>query len=387
MKVMLLLAGAMAAATPVAAAADRFVPRDPQFVVANISQTLPDEALRGLLARWRAAPDSEAEIAALARAFIDHARTRREPRYFGRAEALVATKARRPGAGADIRRLYAETLQFRHDFGAAEAILDALLREQPRDADARLRRGSLRLTRGDFVGARTDCMQVALAQSREAALATAGAACLAEALAGGGELARARLLLDAMARDSAALDPVARAYLLATRAELGERAGEIDAAIDAYARASALAPQDDSIRAALADALALRGDTGATAPLRVDNPSLALLVRQAAFARDGGATLRARARDWLALERARGDAIHYREAAMLALAEQRPDEALAAARRNFESQRELADVRVFARAATMARDAAALHELRQWLHDTGYQDSITAGILARGSGG
>lgn len=374
---------AMAAATPVAAAAARFVPQDPGFVVANISQTLPDESLRGLLAQWRAAPDSEQNLVALAQAFIERARSQREPRYFGRAEALLAGKAAMPGAGVDLRRLYAEALQFRHAFGPAENIFDALLRERPHDADIRLRRGSLRLTRGDFAGARSDCAQLALARG---ALAPAGFACLAEALAGSGELGRARVLLDAMARDTPSLDPAARAYLLATRAELCERAGELGAAVEAYSRASQLAPRDDAIRAALADVLALHGDPHAAAPLAVAGPSLALLVRRAALA-PAGDSLRVRAHDWVQLEMARGDAIHYREMAILALAERQPDEALFAARRNFESQRELADVRVLARAAIAAGDIGAQRELRRWLSATGYQDAITAGILAGAAGG
>ena len=44
-------------------------------------------------------------------------------------------------------------------------------------------------------------------------------------------------------------------------------------------------------------------------------------------------------------------------------------------------QRELADVRVLARAARAARDAAALQALQQWLRETGYRDSVTEGIL------
>ena len=366
----------------VAAAADRFVPVNPGFVVANITQSAPDESLRALLARWRAQPESEDALAALARGFIARARERREPRYFGRAEALLAGRARAPGAGADLRRLYAETLQFRHAFAAAESIFDEMLREQPHDADTRLRRGSLRLTRGDFSGARSDCAQLTLARG---ALAPAGLACLAEALAGGGDLARGRLLLDAMAGDAATLEPAARAYLLATRAELAERAGDIDGAIDGYRRASALAPGDDSIRAALADVLAIRGSRDAAAPLAVSNPSLALLVRQAALA--GDPRLFDRARDWLALEAARGDAIHHREAALLALAERRPEDALRQARLNFASQRELADVRTLARAAVLARDVAAQAELAKWLASTGYEDAITSAILAGQSRG
>lgn len=66
---------------------------------------------------------------------------------------------------------------------------------------------------------------------------------------------------------------------------------------------------------------------------------------------------------------------------MLALVDADAAGALAAARRNFEGQKELADVRVLARAARAARDPAALAELRRWLSDTGYRDSVTEGIL------
>jgi tetratricopeptide (TPR) repeat protein len=369
---------AAAAATRVAAAADRFVPGDPSFIVVEVGAQAPDESLRQRLALWRERPD-EASAVALADLYLERARQAREPRLFGRAEALLAPRAGQPGAGAGLRRRYAETLQFRHAFAAAAALLDQLLRENPRDASARLQRASLRLTRGDFAGARADCAQL----TTHAALAPAGFACLAQALAGSGQLERGRLLLDAVgAADSR--DPAMSAYLLATRAELHERSGGFDAAIADYRAALRLAPHDDALRAAMADALGLRGDgAAALRQLAVDKPSLALLVRSAAWsAGPQRQPLVQRARDWLALESARGDAIHHREAALLALAESRTAEALRAARENFRTQRELPDVRVLARAAVAARDAGARNELESWLQVTGFQDAVTAAVLA-----
>ena len=369
---------AVAAATGVAAAADRFVPTDSGFVVANVRQAQPDEQLLELLLAWRANPTTT-ESVALATAYIERARSLREPAFFGRAEAVLAPLALKADANGSLRRLYAEVLQYRHDFAGAENLLDALLRETPHDLEARLLRASVRLVRGEFAGARADCAQLAVAAGSGATL---GFACLAEALAGEGNLGRALALLNSAPAQPEA-DSLAHAYLLATRAELRERGRDLNGAILDYAEALKLAPRDDSIRAALADALAARGDVGdARDLLAVDKPSLALMVRSAALSEGARrASLSARAMAWLALEAARGDAIHYREEALLALANENPARALAAATRNFEQQRELPDVRVLARAACAARDKSALQALQRWMRETGYRDSVTEGIL------
>jgi len=110
---------------------------------------------------------------------------------------------------------------------------------------------------------------------------------------------------------------------------------------------------------------------------------LAILVRQALAAGEGArAQLRSRAEALLALERSRGDAAHNREAAMLALDAGQVDAALSAARLNFETQRELPDVRVLARAAVRARDAAALRALREWMTASGFADTVTETVLS-----
>jgi thioredoxin-like negative regulator of GroEL len=369
---------AVAAATQVAAASDRFVPADPHFVVASIRQAVPDDELRGLLADWRSAPESDSANVALATAFIARARALREPGYFGRAEALLAPRAMKPGASAALRRLYAQVLQYRHAFPAAESLLDEIIREAPHDNDARVLRASIRLVRGNFSGARGDCAQLAASGGGDARI---GFACLAEALAGGGQVERAQALLASTPTENA--DPATRAYLLATRAELRERTHDVDGAIADYRVALMLAPRDDSIRSALADALASRGDIQAARELlAIEKPSVALLVREAALVQGAPrAALTTRANAWLALEAARGDAVHDREAALLALINEKPVKALEAARRNFELQRELPDVRVLARAASAARDTGALQFLREWLRSTGYRDSVTESIL------
>jgi len=372
---------AFAAAVQTAAAGDRFVPNDPAFVVANIRQVMPDEKLRALVGAWRAEPAAEGPALALAGTLLERARTAREPSYVGRAEAVLSAVVSKGGAGLATRRLYAETLQYRHDFATAETLLDEVLRAAPRDAAARAQRASVRLVRGDFPGARADCAQLAAGGGTASAI---GIACLAEAYAGSGRIEQAQALLQAYPLDQDAASTAERAYLLTVRAELRERAQDLDGAIADYGAAFELQRGDDSIRAALADALAARGDVhGAAALLDVERPSLALLVRgvsvTAGTRRDA---LRERATAWLALERARGDAVHNREAALLALDTGDAAAALAAALANFAVQRELPDVRVLARAAVAAHDLPAQRQLREWLRSTGFRDVVAENILS-----
>jgi tetratricopeptide (TPR) repeat protein len=367
---------AFAAAAHAAAAGDRFVAADPSFVVANVSSTLPDETLRPLVTAWQQVRDDATAIA-LANALLDRAHARREPMYIGRAEAVLASRARLAGPNATVLRLYAQTLQYRHDFQAAARLVDVVLARNPRDAAARSLRASVRLVQGDFPGARTDCTQLIGAGGAHARI---GLACLAEALAGAGELERARALLATMPTGAAEAD----AYLLAVRAELAERSGDLAGAIADYRAALALSPNDDAVRAALTEALAAGGRRDeAHALVEVERPSLALRVRHALLASGPRrAELVRSASEWLALEASRGDARHDREAALLALGAGRPASALEYATANFAVQRELPDVRVLARAAVAARDTGAQRELRRWLDSTGFRDVVTARILA-----
>jgi tetratricopeptide (TPR) repeat protein len=381
-RVLVVLGLAAAAVVGTAAASDRFVPADPHFVVANVRQAVPDARLRGLIADWRADP-GDATAATLASAFLERAHTLREPMYVGRAEAVLAPLEKRAGASADIHRLYARTLQFRHDFAAAEVRLDAILENTPYDIAARTQRASVRLVRGDFGGARADCARL-LGGGANQMIALA---CLAEALAGSGQLDRAQALFAAYPLDPRALDPAGapgtRAYFLTVRGEIHERAQQLDRAIVDYGAALELAPADDSVRAALADALIAHGESrDADELLSVDRPSLALLVRRAACLQ--GAEFQrvsAQATAMLELESARGDAVHAREAALLAMAKGDVAGALAAARINFNTQKEVVDVRLLARAARESRDSSALRQLADWLHATGFRDAVTEKIL------
>ncbi len=382
--VVLAVAAVAGVAAPVAAA-DRFVPADPRFVVADVRQAVPDAELRRLIAHWRADPADEAAGMSLAQAFLERTRKSREPLFVGRAEAVLAQAVARPGASTTVQRLYAETLQYRHDISAAEALLGKALDAAPHDVAARVQRASLRLVRGDFAGARSDCARLMAAGGAGQAIALA---CLAQVHASSNRLEQGSALLASYPAPPVR-DASLRAYWLTVRGELYERANRLDSAIADYGAALALEPENDSLRATLADALLARGERhDAGELLKVERPGLALLVRRAlcAYGAEREA-LRARAAAWLELEAARGDSIHAREAAMLALDGGDTEGALAAAQANFRAQKELADVRLLARAAVAAGDAQARRQLQDWLRSTGYRDAVTENILDGASRG
>ena len=377
MLIVLFLSAVAAAAQ--AAAADRFVPSDPKFVVANVKAALPDAELRDLIARWRQNPSEETAGVALAEGFLERAHRLREPMYIGRAEAVLAAAVRRPAASSTAQRLYAQTLQYRHDFSAAEGVLGNALRAAPYDAAARAQRASLRLVRGDFAGARSDCSRLLSSGGAGQAIALA---CLAQVQAGSDRLAQAQSLLAAYPAPPAH-DAAIRAYWLTVRGELNERANQLDRAIADYVAALALQPANDEIRATLADALVARGEPHeARELLAVERPGLALLVRRAACAQ--GAE-----RDALRRRPRRGSRWRRRAAIRSIGARRRcwPWMAVMHRRHCWRRGRILGAERTRRRATAGARRGGgerrrARQQLGDWLRSTGYRDAVTEEILA-----
>ena len=277
-------------------------------------------------------------------------------------------------------------------------MLERALRLEPRMADARLLRASTRLTRGDFAAARADCA-VLIGQGET----FAGSACLAQSLAAMGSIAAAGALLgralEPCARPSAmaaaattvgvAADAALCAWALGIRADLAQRRGDSAAAERDLRAALQRDARSELLRIQLAQLLMARGAADQAATwLDVPYPSVAMQVQRLALLdpnQAGHAALRAQVEAQLALGRARGERLHLREETQLALdIDHDMPRALALARANFAVQRELVDVRMLARAATGARDAAALRELADWTRGWGYADVVVQRMLASG---
>lgn len=357
------------------AAAERFRPADPDFVVLRVPPRAAQEPLERLDGAGARAQRDPALAAALAQAYLQRAREHREPRYFGRAEALIAPWIATGDAPAALLRVQADILQNRHDFAAALRLLDRAVAAEPHDPNGRLMRATVLMVQGEFARARPDC--AALLAAREVAV---GTVCLAQVLGGSGGLARARELITTLLAREPALPPAVRAWALTALADFADRGGD-PALAERHLRAAVTAlPHDEAARTALADVLLARGAAReAFAVVDVERPSLGLLVRRAhaqELLRDPAArATRARIEEILQLGIRRGERVHLREEALLAWhLTADASRALELARANFAQQRETIDVRLLAAAARAQGDAQALRELESWQRATGFED-------------
>jgi hypothetical protein len=275
----------------------------------------------------------------------------------------------------------ADDAQSRHEFAEARAGLDRLLAADPRDLEARLMSANLFLLAGEFGRAQGECRRVL-----ETGALHAGTVCLASALTGPGSVDRARRMIAALGAGTEAGVELGRWRLL-TAADLASRAGYPAASLALHERAFALDAGHEEARTRLAGLLLERGEARrALALAQAPDPSPARLVIRLRAARaladeDALTTLREL---FVLLEADRSDGLppHLREEAQLALyVEGDAAAALRLARRNFETQKDTPDLRMYAAAAVAAADAAAMAEIRAWMQQTGFEDRVVAAAI------
>lgn len=385
-----LVFAALALLTGVAWSGEPYTPASDEAVLARVSPRAGagPSALRDLRKALDAEPADAERAVAYARRAIALGREQADPRYFGYAEAALAPWWQQPSPPAVVRYQRAVLRQRRHDFAGALADLDALLKQNPRDAEARLSRAVIHQVQGRPQPAQADC--AALVGGASLLTVTT---CLAASGGVGGRAAERYPALVAMLATPAGADAPAeeRRWAMTVAAELAARLRRREEAEAWFAQAWMLADReaidDVYLQAAWADFRLAQDEAAAVVARLADRTADASLLRLAIaekrLADAGDASYAAR---WqahadqlagrFATSRARGESTHGREEAMFAL-HLRGDAvaALAHARRNWESQREPADARILLEAALVAGDAATVASLRGWLQQTGLEDA------------
>ncbi|NOK09916.1 tetratricopeptide repeat protein [Corallococcus exercitus] len=363
-----------------------FTPATDSAVLEHVPATATDAKARerAALRRALAARADQLDLALrLARLDIEEGRASGDPRYLGRAQAALEPwwSAEQPPPG--VRLLRATILQGRHEFPAALADLDALVRETPDDAQAWLTRAVVLGVRGEHAEAQRSCAVLA-----PLAGAVAGAVCQAQvmSLAGRSRDAYARLSA-ALARGTHGADE--QAWALSTLAEAAARAGDTERATKLFARVLAMDPSDAYTRAAYADLLldlgrpsdviALTKDHG-----QDDNQLLRRVLAEVALGTPEAPALAAELASRHAASHLRGDSLHAREEARFALhVEKDAAKALTLARANWEVQHEPWDARILLEAALAHGTPADAAPVLRFLEASGADDPAPLALAER----
>lgn len=347
------------------ASADPYRPVDPNLELAH--------GLSPYRASLAASAPTLAVAITEARSLISEGRRRADVRAFSYAEKLLAPFAGQTKANVELALMSADIHQYRHDFIGAVQILDDLLQRVPQNASARLMRGEIRLAQGRGREALKDCLSLVGRESP-----WIWSACAAQSYAISGRLAAAKQLLNATLRD-ATIEGERSAWAAGIMADLSAQSGAPAEAETWLLRALSANPDDHVAAIQLLDQWILAGRSQQALELLRNRPvSDAYLIRKAqVLAAVDPAQSRLVVGD---LERrfveadALGDRTHLRERAMFELVFGNSKAALAHARENFQTQRELIDARLVLHAAASLHDKEGAGEVVAWLRDTHTED-------------
>lgn len=348
-----------------------YVPASDETVLAQVPVTSQSQRLRTLRRALEGNPTHLDAALELSRTWLEAGRREGDPRYFSYVQATLAPWTARRDAPAETLILMATSLQSLHRFAEAQSLLERALQLDPRNAQAWLTKATLSQVRGDFDAAGSACKQLIGITDHTIALA-----CIATAQSVQGKLESSYRALQRVVQNNARIDGSIRSWLIGQLGEMAVRLGDSDAAERHFAAALRANPDDAYIKGELADLYLRQSRPDAVvALLKGTEAQDALLLRLAIAEKHLGGTR------WAFLYEARyrdalrdGDSIHLREHARYLL-EVRGDAmaSLQAAERNWQVQREPADIRIYWRAATAAR-SSSLDVITRWIAENGYQD-------------
>lgn len=296
--------------------------------------------------------------------------------------------------------LRADIAQFRHDFAAAEQLLDALIARDPLLGSAHIMRANIAFTQGHYAQGQRHCQALIGSSS------TLAYGCIAYARSLQGQLASSYVVLQNVLRQtlssplnkagvnraehsaqngeqyvaqSATQDPEL-SYLLQLAADMADRNGLPVAAIAHLRAALQFDPGNVPAQAALADLLLAQKDFRALASLFKKRPDNDVLLLRWLY----GQRLQERPQlsaeqallQRMARSRRRGDSGHEREQALaLWWLQGDANAAYAFAQRNLEHQKETVDWRLLQSVAQADNKAKALMQTRAWQQKTHYEDA------------
>ena len=311
----------------------------------------------------------------VARAAIRDGRASADPRRYGQAQAALAPWWSIPNPPMSVRVLRAIVRQSLHDFAGAEADLEAILRLDPRNGQARLTRAFVRQTVGSLADAKDDCRRLPPSVG-----ALAAAVCWLRVQALTGSAASALERLDQVIKIYGKVDPLVLRWAQAVGADMAAMLGQTEAA-DLHFSEATTDGGDIPTLVAFADHLLDTDRPAEVLMLLADRSEADIVYLRLAIA--GKRLDDARAPHWTALladrfaaANAGGVQLHLREEARFEL-EVRGDAATALklALANWKIQKEPSDARLVLQTALAANDPAAAADVLAFIEKTGLADT------------
>ena len=340
-----------------------YVPASDNEILERLPYRAGDPAqreLRRLNDALRAVPNDVPLACDVARRHIEQGRATGDPRYYGYAQAALAPWWNQADAPVEVMVLRATLHQNQHRFDQALVDLNAVLKRNPKHAQARLTKAVVLQVRGEFGGAEAECR--ALSRIAEPVVT---ATCLAAAQSLNGELKSSYARLSRLS-EMPGVTPELRGWMLSYLADMATRLGDNQAAEKYFLDALGIDRDDRFTLAAYGDFLLdQKRPAEVLALLRGQERIDGLLLRIALAQRALNDRHWLNSRDLLAARfeaaRLRGEQVHQREEARftLSLLDQ-PNAALALALTNWSVQKEPADAWLVLAAARAAgqRNAA-----------------------------
>ena len=320
----------------------------------------------------------------LARRYIEMWRDSGDPRYLGYAQATLGPWWKLTKPPADVQVLRASILQSTHQFSAALADLDTVLKADPNNAQAWLLRATILQVLGQYQPAKVSC-----AHLYGTAQTLVAQTCLWSVASLTGQAAKSYQQLNQAVTAQPHADANIRLWALTVLAEISVRMGNAGAAQAHFEQALAAGTPDNYLLAAYADfLLAQRQPEKVVALLESKTQVDTLLLRYtlALQAMNSGEAKKYKAMLAQRFEAAamRGDSIHQREQARFELElMNNPAAALKVAQQNWAVQKEPADTLLLLKAAAAANDKQAAKPALEWIGKTGLEDRALFPLMAQ----
>lgn len=366
-----------------------YIPADGKTVL----ETLPSrndpvqQAFARLRARLATNPQDLTVADKLAQMYIVTSRIDGDPRYLGYAEAVLRPWWTLPSPPEKALLQRAIIRQSTHQFRDALADLELLLKADPKNGQAWLTRATILTVLGQYAEARVSCERL---EHLTYDLVVQTCANTIGSL-NGNLLSSYQNLVDGLHRYPN-LDPGLRTWVMTLVAEMAARSGDADAAEAHFHKAMTLDTPDGYLLGAYADFLLDQGRPGEVVGLlkgRTRNDALLLRYALALQAEKSPA-----AQKWIvnlsqrfAAAAMRGDTVHQREQARFELhLLGDPGKAVQTALRNWEVQKEPADLRILLESAMAAQDKQAMALAVQWIDKTRFEDERLSKLLQAARG-